>query len=205
MTEVVTQTFYFDEAGSSNTGRTLQLAHDRAQALGLNTFLVATTSGETGLRAAQLWPDFEVIIVTHEAGFDEANSQELSPENRARIEEAGGRLLTCQHALGGVNRAVRRKLGTYQLNEIISYTLRIFGQGIKVVAEMALMAADAGLIRTDKPVMVIAGTGRGADTAAVVLPTNAQNFFDLKILEIVCRPSPEHPAFIEASGRPGLE
>ncbi len=205
MTEVITQTFYFNQAGPANTDHTLQMARDRAQALGLNTFLVATTSGETGLRAVQLLPDFEVIIVTHEAGFNEANSQELSPEKRARIEEAGGRLLTCQHALGGVNRAVRRKLGAYQLDEIIAYTLRIFGQGIKVVAEMALMAADAGLIRTDRPVMAIAGTGRGADTAAIVLPTNAQNFFDLKILEIVCRPSPEHPAFAEASGRPDLE
>ena len=43
--------------------------------------------------------------------------------------------------------------------------------------------------------MAVAGSGRGADTAAVLLPTNAQTFFDLKILEIVCRPSPDHPVF----------
>jgi hypothetical protein len=118
----------------------------------------------------------------------------LTPENRAAIEAAGGRILTCQHALGGVNRAVRKKLNTYQLDEIIAFTLRLFSQGIKVVAEMSLMAADAGLVRTDEPVMAVAGSGRGADTAAVVLPTNAQTFFDLKIVEIVCRPSPQHPA-----------
>jgi len=193
MTELITQTIYFAETGKANTERTLELARTRAEELGLRTILVATTTGETGVRAARLLQGFEVIVVTHSTGFHEPDTQELLPENSALIESAGSRILTCQHALGGVNRAVRKKLGTYQLDEIIAYTLRIFGQGIKVIAEMALMAADAGLVRTDTPVMAIAGTGRGADTAAVVLPTNAQTFFDLKIIEIVCRPSPEHP------------
>jgi hypothetical protein len=161
----------------------------------LRTILVASTSGETGARAAQIFEGCQVIVVTHSTGFREPDLQELTDENRKAIEAAGAHILTCQHALGGVNRAVRKKLGTYELDEIIAFTLRIFGQGIKVVAEMALMAADAGLVRTDTPVMAIAGSGRGADTAAVVIPTNAQTFFDLKIPEIVCRPAPQHPAF----------
>ena len=195
MSEHVAQTIYFEQSGRSNTERTLQLARARAEALGLRTILVATTSGETGARAAQLFQGFEVIAVTHSTGFHAPDQQELTAENRAAIESAGARILTCQHALGGVNRAVRTKLGTYQLDEIIAYTLRLFGQGIKVVVEMALMAADAGLGRTDTPVIAIAGSGRGADTAAVLLPANAQTFFDLDIVEIVCRPSPAHPAF----------
>ena len=213
MNELATQTIYFAQPGAANTGRTLELAHARAQALGLRTILVATTSGETAVRAAQQFQGreantpaggthsastangFAVIAITHSTGFQAPDHQELPPQNRAAIEAAGGRILTCQHALGGVNRAVRKKLGTYQLDEIIAYTLRLFGQGIKVVAEIALMAADAGLVRTDVPLMAIAGSGRGADTAAVLLPTNAQTFFDLQILEIVCRPSPAHPAF----------
>ena len=43
-----------------------------------------------------------------------------------------------------MGRAVRKKLGTYELEEIIAYTLRVFGQGAKVAVEIALMAADAG-------------------------------------------------------------
>ena len=186
-------TEYWTHAGKANTDRTLELAYARAQALGLDTVLVATTSGETALRAAQVCAGMNVIAVTHSTGFKEPDTQELTPENRAAFEAAGGIILTCQHALGGVNRAVRKKLATFQLDEIIAHTLRIFGQGIKVVAEIALMAADAGLVRTDTPVMAIGGSGRGADTAAVVVPTNAQTFFDLRIPEIVCRPSPAHP------------
>jgi hypothetical protein len=195
MAELSTLTTYFGETGQANTQRTLNLAYARAQELGVRTALVATTRGNTGALAVQTLKGMEVIAVTHSTGFSEPNVQRLTPENRAAIEAGGGKILTCQHALGGVNRAVRKKLDTYQLDEIIAYTLRIFSQGIKVVAEIALMAADAGLVRTDTPVMSIAGSGRGADTAVVLLPTNAQTFFDLKILEIVCLPSPKHPTF----------
>ena len=195
MQELVTQTTYFARPGRDNTDRTLELANARARALGLRTALVATNTGDTAVRASRVLQGVQVIAVTHSTGFAEPNVQELLPENRTVIEAAGGRVLTCQHALGGVNRAVRKKLGTYQLDEIISFTLRLFSQGIKVVAEISLMAADAGLVRTDVPVLAIAGSGGGADTAAVMLPTNAQTFFELKILEIICRPSPEHPAF----------
>jgi hypothetical protein len=92
-----------------------------------------------------------------------------------------------------VGRAVRKKLGTYETEEIVAFTLRTFGEGIKVIAEICLMAADAGLIRSDEPVIAVAGTGRGADTAAVVRPTHAQTFFDLRFLEILCLPAPGHP------------
>jgi len=193
--ELNTQTTYFARPGPSNTDRTLELAYARAKSLGLRTALVATTTGDTAVRAVRALQGIQVIAVTHSTGFGEPNVQELTSESRSAIEAAGGRVLTCQHALGGVNRAVRKKLDTYQLDEIIAFTLRLFSQGIKVAAEISLMAADAGLVRTDVPVLAIAGSGGGADTAAVMLPTNAQTFFDLKILEIICRPSPEHPAF----------
>jgi len=156
--------------------------------LGIRTILVATTTGATGAQAAQLLQGHDVVVVTHSTGFGEPNAQELTEENRAAIEAAGGKVLTCQHAFGGVNRAVRKKLGTYLTDEIIAFTLRTFGQGMKVCAEIALMAADAGLARTDEPCITVAGTGRGADTAVVLVPTNAQGFFDLKIMEILAKP-----------------
>jgi hypothetical protein len=192
MSEMVSSCTYYRQTGPMNTARTLELAGARAEELGIRKVLVATTSGATGVRAAQALAGLQVIVVTHSTGFGEPDTQELSAENRAAIESAGATILTCQHAFGGVGRAVRKKLGTYQLDEIIAYSLRTFCEGIKVVAEMALMAADAGLVRTDEPVLAIAGTGRGADTAAVLKPTNAQTFFDLRFLEVICMPAPEH-------------
>jgi hypothetical protein len=188
MTDVVVSTTYFDQPGQANTDRTLEIAKKRAEELGIEAILVASTQGTTGVKAAQLFADRKVVVVTHSTGFKEPNFQELREEHRAQIEAAGATILTCQHAFGGLNRAVRRKLGTYELDEIVAFVLRTFGQGMKVCVEITLMAADAGLVRVDEPCIAIAGTGRGADTAVVLTPANAQSFFDLKIHEILCKP-----------------
>jgi len=195
MSEITSQTVYFKTPGLENTQRVLALARARAEALNIKTALVATTSGAAAIEAAKILAGFDVVAVTHSYGFKEHDVAELTPENCAALNDLGVRILTCQHAFGGVGRAVRKRLDTYQIDEIIAYTLRIFGQGMKVVAEIALMAADAGLVSTTDPVVAIAGTGHGADTAVILRPTNAQTFFDLKILEIICMPSPAHPAF----------
>jgi hypothetical protein len=188
MSETMVQGFYFEKPGRGNTERTLQIAKARAEELGIRTILAATTSGATGVRAAEEFRGFNVVVVTHSTGFKEPNVQELTEENRRAIEAAGAKILTCQHAFGGVGRAVRKKLGTYELEEIIAYTLRILGEGMKVACEITLMAADAGLVRTDEPVIAMAGTGRGVDTALVLRPANAQTFFEMRIMEILCKP-----------------
>jgi hypothetical protein len=179
---------YFEKPDKENTQRTFELAKRRAEELGVKTILVASTRGETGVKACEVFQGYDVVVVTHSTGFKEPDFQELTDENRAAIEAAGGKILTCQHAFGGVGRAVRKQLGTYELEELIAYTLRLFGEGMKVAVEICLMAADAGLVRTDEPVIAIAGTGKGADTAVVLKPANAQAFFDLRVLEILCKP-----------------
>lgn len=199
MSERTIATVYFSEAGPQNTERALEIARQRAEELGIRTVLVASTIGETGVRAAHVFAawtghaDRRLVVVSHSTGFRKPNTQDMTAENRAVIEAAGATVLTAQHAFGGVGRAVRKKLSTYQLDEIIAYTLRTFCQGIKVCAEMALMAADAGLACAREPTVAIAGAGRGADTAVVLRPTNAQTFFDLRFLEVLCMPSSMSP------------
>jgi len=129
MSEITIQSVYFENPGPKNTTRTLEVAKRRADELGIRAVLVATTRGETGVQAAQLFQGYDVVVVTHSTGFPRPNVQELTNENRAAIETAGANILTCQHAFGGVNRAVRRQLSTYQTDEIIAYTLRTFGEG----------------------------------------------------------------------------
>ena len=188
MSEITVQSVYFEKPGPQNTDRTLQLAKQRAEELGIRTVLVASTRGETGVQAARQFQGYDVIVVTHSTGLAGPNTQELTEENRAAIKAAGARILTCQHALGGIGRAVRKKWGTYELDEIVAQTLRIFGEGMKVVAEIALMAADAGLVQVGEPCIAIAGTGRGADTAVVLVPANVPQFFDLRVMEVLVKP-----------------
>jgi len=37
-------------------------------------------------------------------------------------------------------------------------------------------------------VISIGGSGHGADTALVLQPANVQDFFDVKVREIICKP-----------------
>ena len=97
-------------------------------------------------------------------------------------------MLTTTHLFSGISRAMRNKFNTYVIGDIIASTLKVFGQGMKVAVEITMMAADSGLARTDEDVIAIGGTGRGADTAVVLTPVNSNNFFDLKIKEILCKP-----------------
>ena len=188
MAKTADKILYFEKPGKENTERTLQIAREHVEKSGIRQILVATTTGDTGRRAAEVFKGCHLVVVTHSTGFKEPDTQQLTEENRQAISAQGAHLLTCQHALGGVNRAIRRQLNTYQVDEIIAYALRIFGEGMKVACEITLMAADAGLIRTDEPVLAMAGTDHGADTAVVLRPANAQNFFDLRVNEILCKP-----------------
>jgi len=185
---IIASTIYFVEAGPHNTATTLELAARRAEELDIRHILVATTTGRTGAAAARRFKGRNVVAVSHSAGFASPGGQELTSKNRRLIEAEGARVLTCQHAFGGVGRAVRKKLQTYELEEIMAYTLRIFGEGMKVAVEIAVMAADAGCIPTNEPCLSIGGTGRGADTAVLLRPANAQTFFDLRIMEIIAKP-----------------
>jgi len=179
---------YFPGPGPGNTEEVLHIAKKRADELGIRNIVVASTSGETGVKAVQILRGHQVVVVTHSTGFREPNLQTLTDENKAKIIEGGGLIYTAQHAFGGFNRAVRRQFNTYQLDEIVAYVLRTFGNGMKVAIEISMMAADGGLIRTDEDVISIGGSGSGADTAIVLKPVNAQDFFDLRVREILCKP-----------------
>lgn len=182
------KTVYFNEIGDSNTDVTLRLAKERAETLQIKTIVVASTRGVTGVKASEVFKEHNLIVVSHHTGFKGADCQELIPENRKKILENNGKILITSHAFGGVGRAVRRKFNTYQAEEIIAATLKVFGQGTKVCAEIVLMAADAGLISTQEDVIAISGSNRGADTALVMRPVNAFDFFDLKVKEVICKP-----------------
>jgi hypothetical protein len=182
------KTVYFEKPGSENTDEVLRIAKQRAQELGIKTIVLASTRGDTAVRAMEAFPGLRVIVVSHVTGLREPDTQEFTEENRKLVESKGGVILTTTHAFGGLSRAMRTKFNMYVLGEIIANTLRIFGEGMKVVCEISMMAADSGLVRTDEDIIAIAGSSRGADTAVVLKPVNTHNFFDLKIKEILCKP-----------------
>jgi hypothetical protein len=182
------ETVYFGGKGKQFTEETLKLARKRADELGIKNIVVASYTGYTGAQASEVFKDYNLVVSAGMMGFTEPNVDRMVKENREKIEANGGKVFYHLHSFGGLGRAVKQKFGAIQVDEIIAHTLRAFSQGVKVCLEISCMACDAGLIRADLPCIAIAGSGGGADTAVVLLPVNTHRFFDIKVLEILCKP-----------------
>ena len=180
--------YYFQNPGRENTDDVLKLVKERAEELGIKTIIVASTTGNTAVKATEYLKGYRVIAVSHSAGFLEAHVQKFTDDNRRKTESNGGTILTTTHVFSGLSRGMRIKFNMIMFEEIVANTLRVFGQGMKVVCEIVMMSADAGLVNTIDDVIVIGGTGGGSDTAVVVKPVTSHNFFDMKIREIICKP-----------------
>ena len=189
---------YFKNPGKENTEEVLAIARQRALALGIKTIVVASTTGWTAVKAVEALKGFKVVVVSHSAGFKEPNTQEFTEENRKVVESKGATILTTAHAFGALTRAMRQSSipqapTTYVIGDIVANTLRIFGQGMKVACEIAAMAADAGVVRTDEDIISVAGTGspeagRGLDVAIVLRASYSHLFFETRVKEILCKP-----------------
>jgi hypothetical protein len=179
---------YWNNPGRQNTEKTITLALQRAKQLKINCFIVASCSGNTVTKMLKRVPGSTIIMITHQAGFHKPGVCEM-PEQTARIlKKKGVSIYTGTHFLGGVGRAVRMKFGGLEVDELVAHTLRIFGQGVKVAVEIAIMAIDAGLIPYGKEIIAIGGTGKGADTAVVCLPAHCKDLFSFEVREIICMP-----------------
>jgi len=179
---------YFNEAGKQNTDTLLRIVKEYVEKEGIINIVVASTTGETGVKTSKIFKGCNIVIVTHCFGFREPGKIELEDEYRREILANGAKIFTGVHALSSVERAIRKDFGTMQPLELIANTLRLMGEGTKVCVEITLMAADAGLIPVDKDVIAVAGTGRGADTALRIQPANTGRFFNLKIREVIAKP-----------------
>jgi len=179
---------YFSTPDPENTGDVLRIAKARAEEVGIKNIVVASTTGATAVKATEIFRGARVVAVSHFTGSREPNTQEFSEGNKRKVESKGGVVLTTTHVFSGLSRAMHKKFNMHLFEEVVSYTLRVFGPGVKVACEVAIMAADAGLVRTDEDVIAIGGTSRGADTALVLRPVNSPDFFDLRVKEILCKP-----------------
>jgi len=180
---------YFEKPGPKNTDETLELARSEAAARGIGHVLVASTYGDTGVKAAALFAGgpARVIVVTHNAGFKQEGVCELDPAKAEEIRKNGALILTGTMVTRGLGCAIRERCGNYSEEVIVADTLRIIGQGVKVCVEMAAMACDAGLIPAGD-VIAVAGTGRGADTCLLVKANSSNKFFDIRVKEIIAKP-----------------
>jgi len=178
---------YFDRPGKDNTEQTLKLAAQRAKELEINEVVVASITGHTAYKAIEIFAGPRITVVTYHSGFKEPFKSEMPQGIKKDLHNKGVTVIAASHALSGVERSIAKKhSGVYPVL-IMADTLRLFGQGTKVAVEVSVMAADADAL-TGNDVIAIGGSGHGADTALVLKPAHQNNFFDLRIREIICKP-----------------
>ncbi len=179
---------YFDGKGRDKTEATISLSLKAAEESKIQHIVVASVTGYTAGLLIEAAKKANIVCVTHADGFKEPGTNELTAEERAKLVAAGIKTLTTTHVLSGVERGISTQSGGMYPAEIIANTLRMFGQGVKVCVEIAIMALDAGLIPHGEKIVAIGGTGRGADAAVIMTPAHAKDVFSTRVHEIICKP-----------------
>ena len=183
----VVEVHYYDQPGVQNTNDVLEVSSKRARQLGVTQVVVASTHGGTALRAREIFADdTRIVAVTISAAF-EREGWIMSDSERRAVSGAGVQVLTAMHSLGDdVSEAMVGQ--GWPPNRMVRETLYRFSQGMKVAIEVALMAAEAGMLDMSADVIAIGGTDSGADTALLLKPAYARDFGTLKIREILAMP-----------------
>jgi len=197
-------TIYYEKPGKEHTEETLKIARDAAKERGIDTVLISSTTGWTALEALKVFggSDLKLIFVTHQTGYREPGVQLMPPETQQELEKAGAIVYTGTDVLtGGVEVGMGRQRPPKSspqegrlpsivppVSTMVANTLRLFSQGVKVCAEIAMMATDAGLVPTGEPIISVAGNHAGSDTAMVLSPATSNRIRDMKLHEILAKP-----------------
>jgi hypothetical protein len=186
---MIRQVEYFEKPGSGNTARCLELVAELV-AEGHTHVVVASTSGETALLAAQKLQGTgsRVVAVTHNVGYGGPNQDECGPDVREKLAALGVRMYTGTILTRGIEAALMKKHQGIYPAYVVAQSLRMLAQGIKVAAEIVAEACDGGLLPEGTDVVAVAGTGRGADTVAIVEAHTSDRFFDIRFKQIVAKP-----------------
>jgi hypothetical protein len=175
---------YFEESGMANTETTLTLALERAKARHIQKIVLASTRGDTARQFAQklAGTDIKMVVVPHQYGFSPDGQQRFSSDLISELNRMGhtvyfGTMLFHTDGFFGTNAPTS-----------LANILRTFCQGMKVCVEILLMAANGGMVTLGENVVIVAGTGRGADTAVVALAATSNRLADVHITEIICKP-----------------
>ena len=183
------ETVYFDDTGPQNTADCVRIACDRVKQ-GVRHVVVASTTGETGLKFARALEGTKTTLVSVaiSTGWRGPNIQALDEAARAKMESMGVKVHVGTIPTDGLEAALAKSYQGVYPSQIVAETLWRFGHGTKVAVEVVMMACDAGLVPEGEDVLGVGGTNRGSDAVLLIKSAATRNFQDLKVLEILAKP-----------------
>lgn len=175
----------FPTKGKTKTEMIAKLAVQAALDRGINHIVIASCTGESARYFESL--KLNRVVVTRAYGFAGKGKNKMTEETRQKLVSQGFKVCTATHVLSGAERGLSKKFGGINPVEIMAHTLRMFGQGLKVAVECAVMALDAGLIPYGEKIIALGGTEEGLDTCIILSPEHANAILDSRIHEIICK------------------
>ena len=181
---------YFEKAGYENTEKCVEIVKRLVEDEGYKHVVVASTSGETGLKfsCALSSSDVNLVVVGHSANFKAPNQDEFSKSAKETIEAKGGKVYIGTILTHSLETSLAKEHGGIYPTILITQTLRRIAQGIKVGCEIVMEACDAGLVPEGEEVIAVGGTKKGADTVSIIKSVPSKRFLQLKVLEILAKP-----------------
>jgi hypothetical protein len=180
------ETVYFEEGGAEHTDVTLDLVYQATEELGIKKVVVASTSGDTGVKAAEKFSGtgVKVIVVGHQTGFPVPGKNQFKPENVEKIEALGAEVNLGSDVLTNSIRQ-RQRLGHSPLSLI---TQALITMKVKVNVEIVAKAADAGQLAPGELCISVAGSHWGADTAVVFEAQDSSDVLGIRPREVIAMP-----------------
>jgi hypothetical protein len=199
MSDVVKrEVYYFNEPGDRNTDLVVEAVVKRLEAGGVSKVIIATTSGETGVKFARsLQGKCELVCVSEAPYRHEAWGERwpcLQEGYKQELEQLGAVVVDQAPYVFHSSVLEKSMWGAVSPEQLVKETLYSFGQGLKVAVEVALIAVSCGYVPPYEDVIGVGGSGKGADTAIVLRPTYPAAMFTketnkrLEIREIIAMP-----------------
>lgn len=144
----------------------MELVKERSEELEIKNVIVASTRGFTAEKAFDAFKETDVTLTIVGIGRDSFPKDLLG-----KLEEEGHNVVFSRET-------------EYDYPDLIKTAYRRFSEGVKVAPEIAMVAAQKGLVSVDEEVISI---GKW-DTALVIKPSTSDRFSDLAIRELICKP-----------------
>jgi hypothetical protein len=185
-------TFYFDVHGEVNTDKTIELARERADHLGIGKVVVASETGLSALKVLDAFLGHEVIVISSAVGttVDGSVIGDLKigipdPEMMEELERRGARVVRGTDPFWNIS----AHAGFVDTSKLGMKFFEVVCGGLHVCMTGVLEATDAGHLVVGEEAVAMAGSFVGLDTAIVAGAANSVNFFDaFEVREIICKP-----------------
>ena len=131
------------------------------------------------------------MLITHAYYFvNNETRQEFSEEKLKELKNKGLKFHIGSHAMRGIERGLRINKEAWIFVDMLAKMLGWhFSEGVKVCIEISSTVVDAGLIPDiNRDIIVVGGTGRGADTVCLIKPAPTSDFKNLRVKAILCKP-----------------